>query len=78
MMKAHGRMAAWLHSFLFSALYGCEWSPSRPDRLTPGTEHPVPTGWFSDTSAAPAWNRTTFLGCPVRVLVTTVTELSRL
>ena len=54
------------------------WSASRPGRLTPGTEHPVTIGWLSDTSAAPAWDRTTFLGCPARVLVTTVTELSRL
>jgi hypothetical protein len=26
-----------IHIFLTSALVGCEWSPSRPDRFTPGT-----------------------------------------
>jgi len=34
-MKAYCRVEVQFHSFLTSALDGCEWSASRPDRFTP-------------------------------------------
>jgi hypothetical protein len=39
-MKAYGRVDAYIHIFLTSALAGGEWSVSRPDRFTPGERAP--------------------------------------
>jgi hypothetical protein len=41
-MKAYGGMDVKTHIFLFSALVGGEWSPSRLGRFTPGTN------WIGD------------------------------
>jgi hypothetical protein len=44
LMKECGLMEVWPHAFLTSALDGGEWSDSRPGRLTPEKQHPVPIG----------------------------------
>jgi len=42
--KHTGRVEAWLHTFLNSALDGGEWLTSRPDHLTPKNYHS--TNWI--------------------------------
>jgi hypothetical protein len=39
-MKKYGRVDVLIHVFLISALFGGEWSASRPGRLTPGERVP--------------------------------------
>jgi hypothetical protein len=41
-MKTYGEVEVRLHVFLTSALDGGEWITSRPGRLTPVKEPPVP------------------------------------
>lgn len=43
-MKASSGADFWFHSFLTSALLGCEWSTLRPSRFSLRERTPVPTG----------------------------------
>jgi hypothetical protein len=44
-MKAYVGFDVYIHTFLISALAGCEWSASRPSRFTPGDRAPC-THWI--------------------------------
>jgi hypothetical protein len=62
-MEAQGERMYSSYSFTTSALYGGEWSASRPDRaLLPGKGPPLPivqeTGWAPE----PVWTQTEVRG----------------
>jgi hypothetical protein len=46
-MKTYGGMDVYIHAFLYSALFGGEWSASRPGRFTLGERAPC-TLWIGD------------------------------
>jgi hypothetical protein len=45
----------YIHSFLTSALVGCEWSLSRPHSFIPGKEPPVSTEYEARRATEPVW-----------------------
>jgi hypothetical protein len=58
-MEAHGGERRYSSfSYLTSALYGGEWSASRPGRaFTPGKEPPVPIGQKDGWASEPVWTQ---------------------
>jgi hypothetical protein len=53
-MKTHGGLDVYVHVFLTSALFGGEWSASRPGRFSPEERSPG-THWIGDTQKQGYW-----------------------
>jgi hypothetical protein len=67
-MNIYGGVDVLIHVFLTSTLVGGEWSPSRPDRFTPGGKSPSIHwigGWMGSRTDLDDMEKRKFLPLPV-------------